>query len=94
MDLLDALRDIFDPVLETVNQLIDALGRTFEPVQETVNRVIDALWRLIDTCASKRRERPRGRRGKDAPRTARAVAAVEHVPVAAAMRKCTAATGE
>ena len=82
------------PGKEVAVELLDRLRGIIETVQETVNRLIDAIRSIIATCASKCRERPRDRRGKNAPRTARAVAAVEHMPVAAGMRRCTAATGE
>lgn len=81
------------PGKEVAVDLLDRLRGIFETVQETVNRLIDAIRSIIATCASKCRERPKDRRGKDARRTARAVAAVGHTPVAAGMRQSTAATG-
>lgn len=96
MNLTDALREICQAAKEAASKALDALRKALIPdLTDEVLEMLDDLCRIVAACrarADARREST-GRAEKDAPRTDRAARGLAGF-AAAAMRKCTAATGQ
>lgn len=76
--------------------LADALRAVFEGIEAAVSGMLADLRRIVAACLARAdaRRKSTGRAEKDAPRTDRAARGLAGFAAAAAMRKCTAATGQ